>query len=137
MQQSASNKRQLGSCCCLHKTQPELDIADNEYMGRKQIISAQNSIAMDVTHPVAGLDRPTENTAKGIKSGAVLLGVQLGNVHQQRTPGVAVLYVPHNLSALRTRIDSCNLQRKEHGLNADRPSGRQAQSQAGQAGSDR
>lgn len=84
---------------------------------RKQIISAQNSIAMDVTHPVAGLDRPTENTAKGIKSGAVLLGVQLGNVHQQRTPGVAVLYVPHNLSALRTRIDSCNLQRKEHGLN--------------------
>ncbi len=71
---------------------------------------------MDVAHPVSSLDRPTEDTAKGIKSGAVLLGVQLGNVHQQWAPRVAVLDMPHNLCALRTRIDSCNLQHKRHGF---------------------
>ena len=71
---------------------------------------------MDVAHPVSSLDRPTEDTAKGIKSGAVLLGVQLGNVHQQWAPRVAVLDMPHNLSTLRTRIDSCNLQHKGHGF---------------------
>ena len=71
---------------------------------------------MNVAHPVSSLDRPTEDTAKGIKSGAVLLGVQLGNVHQQWTSRVAVLDVPHNLGALRTRIDSCNLQHKGHGF---------------------
>ena len=75
-------------------------------------MSAQNSIAMGVTHPVASLDSPTEDTAEGIKGGAVLLGVQLGDVHQQWTPRVAVLDVPHNLRVLRTRIDSCNLQRR-------------------------
>ena len=79
-------------------------------------MSAQNSIAMGVTHPVASLDSPTEDTAEGIKGGAVLLGVQLGDVHQQWTPRVAVLDVPHNLRVLRTRIDSCNLQHKGHGF---------------------
>ncbi len=68
---------------------------------------------MDVAHPVASLDSPTEDTAKSIKCGAVLLRVQLGNVHQQWAPRVAVLDVPHNLGALRTRIHSCNLQHKE------------------------
>lgn len=71
---------------------------------------------MGVTHPVASLDSPTEDTAKGIESGAVLLGVQLGDVHQQWAPRVAVLDVPHNLGALRTRIDSCYLQHEGQGF---------------------
>ena len=65
-------------------------------------------------YPVSSFDSPTEHTAEGIKGGAVLLGVQLGNVHQQGPPWVAVLDVAHDLSTLRPRVHSRNLQGSRH-----------------------
>ena len=64
----------------------------------------------DSAHPVTSLDCPTENTAKSIKGAAVLLGVQLGNVHQQRSPGIACLDVPHNFIILFACVQPLNLQ---------------------------
>ena len=63
------------------------------------------------TDLVTSLHSPTEDSAKSIKSAAVLLGVQLGNVHKQGTSGVARLDVLNNLSILRASVQSLNLQK--------------------------
>lgn len=58
---------------------------------------------------VTSLHSPTEDSAKGIKGAAVLLGVQLGNVHKQGASGVARLDVFHNLSVLGACVQALNL----------------------------
>lgn len=58
---------------------------------------------------VAGLHSAAEDPAKGIKGAAVLLGVQLGNMHQQGTSGVACSDVLNNLGVLRASVQALNL----------------------------
>lgn len=66
---------------------------------------------------VTGLHSSTEDTAKGIKGTAVLLGIQLGNVYKEGTPGVARLDVLNNLRILRAGEQPLNL----HGLTTMQP----------------
>ena len=49
---------------------------------------------------VSCLDSAAEDAAEGIEGAAVLLGIQLGDVHQQRSPGVADLDVADNVLTL-------------------------------------
>ena len=58
---------------------------------------------------VTGLHSSTEDSTKGVKGTAVLLGIQLGNVHQEGTSGVARLDVLNNLSVLRPCVQPLNL----------------------------
>ena len=58
---------------------------------------------------VTSLHSSTEDSTKGVKGTAVLLGIQLGDVHQEGTSGVAGLDVLNNLSVLRARVQPLNL----------------------------
>lgn len=68
------------------------------------------------TDLVARLDCATEDSPKGIKGAAVLLGVQLGHMHQQGTSGIACLHMLHNLSILGTCVQALYLRRQKLGV---------------------
>ena len=74
------------------------------------------------TDLVTSLHSPAEDSAKGVKSAAVLLGVQLGNVHKQRTSRVACLDVLNNLSILRAGVQLLNLHQISLQISKNKPS---------------